>query len=100
MHVASVHRIHNILIFMCAIGIFQSRLNPEMVVARPVMRKQDIAEVKSLIEEHAGKTDSHCAKKLLENWDTTLTKLIRVIAKEKYDLEKAEEEHEAAVAID
>ena len=81
-------------------GMFQSRLNPEMVVARPVMRKQDIAEVKSLIEEHAGKTDSHCAKKLLENWDTTLTKLIRVIAKEKYDLEKAEEEHEAAVAID
>ena len=81
-------------------GMFQSRLNPEMVVARPVMREQDIAEVKSLIEEHAGKTDSHRAKELLENWDTTLTKLIRVIAKEKYDLEKAEEEHEAAVAVD
>jgi hypothetical protein len=27
-----------------------------------------------------------------------LPKLVRVIAKEKYDLEKAEEEHEAAVA--
>ena len=81
-------------------GMFQSRLNPEMVVARPVKRERDIAEVKSLIEEHAQKTDSPTAKELLENWDTTLTKLIRVIAKEKYDLEKAEEEHEAAVAVD
>ncbi|MEN8772968.1 MAG: glutamate synthase large subunit [Akkermansiaceae bacterium] len=81
-------------------GMFQSRLNPEMVVARPVKREQDIAEVKSLIEEHAGKTDSPNAKELLDNWETTLTKLIRVIAKEKYDLEKAEEEHEAAVVVD
>ncbi|MDA8973958.1 glutamate synthase subunit alpha, partial [Akkermansiaceae bacterium] len=81
-------------------GMFQSRLNPEMVVARPVKRAPDIKEVKSLIKEHYEKTDSARAKELLENWDVTLTKLIRVIAKEKYDLEKAEEEHEAAVAAD
>ena len=81
-------------------GMFQSRLNPEMVVARPVKRAPDIKEVKSLIEEHYEKTDSLRAKELLENWDVTLTKLIRVIAKEKYDLEKAEEEHEAAVVVD
>ncbi|MCH1420713.1 MAG: glutamate synthase large subunit [Akkermansiaceae bacterium] len=81
-------------------GMFQSRLNPEMVVARPVKRAPDIKEVKSLIKEHYEKTDSPRAKELLENWDLTLTKLIRVIAKEKYDLEKAEEEHEAAVAAD
>lgn len=81
-------------------GMFQSRLNPEMVVARPVKRAPDINEVKSLIEEHVDKTDSPRAKELLENWDITITKLIRVIAKEKYDLEKAEEEHEAAVAVD
>ncbi|MDG2399650.1 MAG: glutamate synthase large subunit [Akkermansiaceae bacterium] len=81
-------------------GMFQSRLNPEMVVARPVKRAPDIKEVKSLIGEHAEKTDSPRAKELLENWEITLTKLIRVIAKEKYDLEKAEEEHEAAVAVD
>ena len=56
--------------------------------------------MKSLIKEHYEKTDSARAKELLENWDVTLTKLIRVIAKEKYDLEKAEEEHEAAVAAD
>ena len=81
-------------------GMFQSRLNPEMVVARPVKRAPDIKEVKSLIEEHYEKTDSLRAKEILENWDVTLTKLIRVIAKEKYDLEKAEEEHEAAVVVD
>jgi glutamate synthase domain-containing protein 3 len=63
--------------------MFQSRLNPEMVVARPVKRAPDIKEVKSLIEEHYEKTNSLRAKELLENWDVTLTKLIRVIAKGK-----------------
>ena len=54
-----------------------------MVVARPVKRAPDIKEVKSLIKEHYEKTDSPRAKELLENWDLTLTKLIRVIAKRK-----------------
>ena len=56
-------------------GMFQSRLNPEMVVARPVKRAPDIEEVKSLVEEHYEKTDSPRAKDLLGNWDVTLTKL-------------------------
>jgi glutamate synthase (NADPH/NADH) large chain/glutamate synthase (ferredoxin) len=80
-------------------GKFQSRINPEMVVARPVKREQDIAEVKALIEQHAEKTGSTRAEELLADWEATLPKLIRVIAKEKYDLEKAEEEHEAAVVV-
>jgi len=81
-------------------GKFQSRLNAEMVVARPIKREQDITEVKSLIEAHAEKTGSPRAQELLADWTSTVTRLIRVIAKEKYDLEKAEEEHEAAVVVD
>ncbi|MGJ8697228.1 MAG: glutamate synthase large subunit [Verrucomicrobiaceae bacterium] len=80
-------------------GKFQSRLNPEMVVALPVKRKRDIEELKAMIELHFGKTNSSRAKEILDNWEASLPKLIRVIAKEKYDLEKAEEEHEAAVAV-
>jgi len=80
-------------------GKFQSRLNPEMVVARSLKRQRDADELKDLIEQHAVKTDSARARELLDDWDNSIRKIIRVIAKEKYDLEKAEEEHEAAVAV-
>jgi glutamate synthase domain-containing protein 3 len=62
----------------------------------PVRRPQDIAEVKSLIELHLEKTGSQQAAALLADWETTTRKLVRVIAKERADLEAAEEKHEAA----
>jgi glutamate synthase (NADPH/NADH) large chain/glutamate synthase (ferredoxin) len=67
-----------------------------MVVAMPVRRPQDIAEVKSLIELHQKKTGSQQAAELLADWETTTRKLVRVIAKERAELEAAEEQHEAA----
>ena len=80
-------------------GKFQSRLNSEMVVARPVRRAQDITELKELIEEHAEKTGSPRAKEILDNWEEKLPSLIRVIAKERDQLEKAEHEHEDADGV-
>jgi glutamate synthase (NADPH/NADH) large chain/glutamate synthase (ferredoxin) len=77
-------------------GKFYSRVNTEMVVAMPITRPQDIDEVKSLIELHAQKTDSKQALDLLAGWETTSRKLVRVIAKERAELEAAEELHEAA----
>jgi glutamate synthase (NADPH/NADH) large chain/glutamate synthase (ferredoxin) len=77
-------------------GKFQSRVNTEMVVAMPVRRPQDIAEVKSLIELHQEKTGSKQAADLLADWENTTRKLVRVIAKERAELEAAEEQHEAA----
>jgi glutamate synthase domain-containing protein 3 len=77
-------------------GKFQSRVNTEMVVAMPVRRPQDIAEVKSLIELHQEKTGSKQAADLLADWPSTTRKLVRVIAKERAELEAAEEQHEAA----
>jgi glutamate synthase (NADPH/NADH) large chain/glutamate synthase (ferredoxin) len=77
-------------------GKFQSRVNTEMVVAMPVRRPQDIAEVKSLIELHQEKTGSQQAAELLADWENTTRKLVRVIAKERAELEAAEEQHEAA----
>ncbi|MFD2256393.1 glutamate synthase large subunit [Luteolibacter algae] len=77
-------------------GKFYSRVNTEMVVAMPITRPQDIAEVKSLIELHEQKTGSKQASDLLADWETTARKLVRVIAKERAELEAAEEQHEAA----
>jgi glutamate synthase domain-containing protein 3 len=77
-------------------GKFYSRVNTEMVVAMPITRPQDIAEVKALIELHQHKTGSIQAGDLLRDWDNTVKKLVRVIAKERADLEAAEELHEAA----
>jgi glutamate synthase domain-containing protein 2/glutamate synthase domain-containing protein 1/glutamate synthase domain-containing protein 3 len=77
-------------------GKFFSRVNNEMVVALPITRPKDIEEVKKLIELHAAKANSQKAKDLLADWPTTTRKLVRVIAKERAELEAAEEKHEAA----
>ncbi len=77
-------------------GRFYSRINPEMVVPLPVQRAQDIEELKQLVSDHADKTGSPHAKALLADWDNSLKKFVRVIAKERAALEAAEEQHEAA----
>lgn len=77
-------------------GKFYSRVNSEMVVALPIKRSQDIAEARALIAQHLERTGSPQAAKLLGNWDETTRKLVRVIARERAELEAAEELHEAA----
>ena len=80
-------------------GQFQSRLNPEMVVALPVARDSDIAEVKGLIEDHFAKTSSPHAKQLLADWENTLLRMLRVIPKDRHTMELEEAKHESAVEI-
>ena len=77
-------------------GRFQSRINPEMVAPLPIKREQDIAEVKKLVEKHLELTGSGRAKRILENWEKSVYRFIRVIPKELAELEAAEEEFEAA----
>ncbi len=77
---------------------FYSRLNDEMVVAVPVKRQRDIAELRKMLELHAEKTNSARAKELLANWTISVKKFLRVIARERADLEAAEEEHESAIS--
>ena len=75
---------------------FYSRVNSEMVVALPMKREADLAELKSLIELHHEKTGSKRAKDLLADWQNAASKFVRVIARERAALEEAEEKHEAA----
>jgi glutamate synthase domain-containing protein 3 len=77
-------------------GRFQSRINPEMVVALPVKRAEDIAEVKALIAQHRDRTGSIRAGFLLDDWSTAVKMLIRVIPKERAELERQEAQHEDA----
>jgi len=77
-------------------GRFQSRINTEMVAPLPIKREQDIAEVKRLVEKHVELTGSGRATRILENWEKSVYRFIRVIPKERAELEAAEEEHEAA----
>ncbi|MDP0489602.1 MAG: glutamate synthase large subunit [Verrucomicrobiota bacterium JB023] len=79
-------------------GQFQSRLNPEMVVALSLEREKDIAEVRELIEQHAALTGSERANELLGDWAGTVRRMRRVIPKDRYTLELEEAKHEAAVA--
>ena len=72
------------------------RLNDEMVVALAVTRECDKQELRKLVEKHFQKTKSEPARSLLANWDTSLRKFVRVIAKERAALEAAETEHAAA----
>ncbi len=81
-------------------GQFQSRLNPEMVVALPVARQIDIDEAQSLIEAHFKKTGSPRAKELLADWEKTLHRLLRVIPKDRHTLELEEAKHESAVEVE
>ena len=80
-------------------GLFQSRLNPEMVVALPVAREQDIAEVKGLIESHLAKTNSPHAQAVLADWEHNLPRLLRVIPKDRHTMELEEAKHESAIEI-
>ena len=77
-------------------GRLQSRINPEMVVALPIKRSEDIAEAKALIEQHLSQTGSLRAQFLLDDWEKALKKLIRVIPKERAELERQESQHENA----
>ncbi len=75
---------------------FYSRLNDEMVVALAVTRACDKVELRQLIETHHTITGSERAANLLADWEASLKKFVRVIAKERAALEAAEKQHEAA----
>jgi glutamate synthase (ferredoxin) len=60
-------------------GGFERRCNLSMVELGPVRDKADQAVLKDLIERHARYTGSVKARKLLERWDQTLPKFLRVM---------------------
>ena len=58
---------------------FAPNCNMEMVELESVEDAEDIAELQSLIEEHAERTGSTVAVELLDNWSTALGQFVKVM---------------------
>jgi glutamate synthase domain-containing protein 3 len=55
------------------------RCNLEMVGLEDVVEVADIDELREMIENHLRYTDSAVAKRVLDNWDESLNKFIKVM---------------------
>jgi glutamate synthase (NADPH/NADH) large chain len=62
-------------------GMFLRRCNPEMVELEAV-DGDEAARVKALVEEHARRTGSKKAHKLLADWQSVMRKLVKVLPSE------------------
>jgi glutamate synthase (ferredoxin) len=60
-------------------GLFRSRCNVELVGLEPLADGPDIAEVRELLERHRDLTGSERAAALLEHWNESLTRFVRVV---------------------
>lgn len=58
---------------------FRMNCNLEMVELEPVEEAIDIAELKELIQKHANYTGSTVAQRILNDWDTELSRFTRVM---------------------
>ncbi len=58
---------------------FPPNCNMEMVELEKVEEVEDIAELQGLIEEHAERTGSSVATKVLSNWSTALGQFVKVM---------------------
>ena len=58
---------------------FITRCNLGMVVLEKVETAEDTAELKELIKRHQDKTDSSVAARILESWDGSLPKFVKVM---------------------
>jgi len=61
---------------------FETLCNKEMVLIEKLTEKRDIAEVKTLLQNHVAYTDSPKAQRLLEQWEQTVSKFVKVIPKD------------------
>ncbi len=61
-------------------GDFEEKVNKLMIEVEKVEDEKEKAELKSMIEKHVQYTDSSRGKQILDNWDASLAKFVRVIA--------------------
>lgn len=61
------------------INSLRIRTNLGTVELEPLVDSQDILEVHSLVSSHAEMTDSPVAKTLLEQWEASVAKFVKVI---------------------
>ena len=59
-------------------GHFEVNCNQGLVDLLPIEDNQDVITLKIMIEEHTQYTGSAIARKILDNWDQTLSKFVKV----------------------
>jgi glutamate synthase (NADPH/NADH) large chain len=57
----------------------QDRCNYQLVISEKVQDKDDIDELRELISNHYSYTNSEKAKRILDHWDTYVSKFVKVI---------------------
>ncbi len=62
-------------------GDFEAKCNQELVLLESLEDVEEIKEVRAMVEKHVEYTNSSLAEKVLENWDETLPKFVKVIQK-------------------
>ena len=64
-------------------GDFASkRCNKEMVELQPVVDTEDVIELKTMIQKHVEYTGSTHAKNILDDWNNSLSKFVKIIPKD------------------
>ena len=63
-------------------GDFPTRVNKQMVDAESLEDAEEIAKVRGMIERHHQYTGSARAKHVLDNWDTLVSKFVRIMPKD------------------
>ncbi|MCK5268803.1 MAG: glutamate synthase subunit alpha, partial [Spirochaetes bacterium] len=59
--------------------LFDTLCNLDMVDIEPVIEKEDINQLKELIEKHIKYTDSNVAKHIIDNWKEMLPRFVKVM---------------------
>jgi glutamate synthase (NADPH/NADH) large chain len=63
-------------------GGFAQRVNADAVLLEPVQLPEEIAGLRALIEQHAARTNSGRAQKILADWESSLPRFVKVISGE------------------
>ncbi|MCE3284443.1 MAG: Glutamate synthase (ferredoxin) [Steroidobacteraceae bacterium] len=63
-------------------GEFGSRVNAQMVDLERLTDAKEITEVRRMIERHLAHTSSDCARLVLDAWEATVPKFVKVIPKD------------------
>jgi glutamate synthase (ferredoxin) len=63
-------------------GDFAVRCNQQMVDLEILDDPEEIAELRQMIQNHAAYTDSQTAKQVLDNWEATLPKFVKVMPRD------------------
>jgi glutamate synthase (NADPH/NADH) large chain/glutamate synthase (ferredoxin) len=59
-------------------GGLRSRVNPTMLDQLEELDDGDAAEVRALVEEHLGRTGSPVAQRVLDDWDASRARFVKV----------------------